>query len=67
LICLKKYWLYGYRISVFPVVNESHENRPCHQKYNAIAVLLQAATVASFQHPPWALGLLIQPQHPLKP
>jgi hypothetical protein len=59
LICLKKRWLYGYRISVFPVVNESHENRRCFLSSNRIGVVLQATTVASFQHPPWALGLLI--------
>jgi ferredoxin/flavodoxin---NADP+ reductase len=39
---------------------------PCFLRGNFIFVVLQAATVASFQHPPWALGLLIRPHHPSK-
>ena len=50
---LKKRWLYGYRISIFPVGSGSHDNAVCCD----FRVVLQAVNVASFQHPPRALGL----------
>jgi hypothetical protein len=61
LIYLKKLWLYGYKISVFPVVSGSGENTACFATGSAFLAVFQDPTVASFQLPFVATGLWFRP------